>query len=74
MLLWDAAMRAARSEIAVVALVVDAKDDQAEAFYLHHDFVAFGPGQLLYPLTNFAAKRNQGSQGTLEGLSKALSA
>jgi ribosomal protein S18 acetylase RimI-like enzyme len=56
MLLWDAAMRAARSEMAVFALVVDAKDDQAEAFYRYHDFVAFGPRQLIYPLANFAAK------------------
>lgn len=24
------------------ALVVDAKDEQAENFYLHHGFVAFG--------------------------------
>jgi ribosomal protein S18 acetylase RimI-like enzyme len=58
MLLWDAAMRAARSEMAVFALVVDAKDDQAEAFYRHHDFVAFGslPHQLIYPLANFVAK------------------
>jgi ribosomal protein S18 acetylase RimI-like enzyme len=58
MLLWDAAMRAARSEMAVFALVVDAKDDQAEAFYRHHDFVAFGSlsRQLIYPLANFVAK------------------
>jgi ribosomal protein S18 acetylase RimI-like enzyme len=53
-LLWDAAARAMRSEIAVYALVVDAKDDQAEAFYRHHGFVAFGtvPRQLVLPLTN----------------------
>jgi GNAT superfamily N-acetyltransferase len=31
-LLWDAVQRSLRSEIAVFALVVDAKDDQAEAF------------------------------------------
>lgn len=41
-LLWDAYDRAARSELAVFALVVDAKDDQAEAFYRHHGFVPFG--------------------------------
>ena len=41
-LLWDAAMRAVRSEVAVFALAVDAKDDRAEAFYLHHGFTAFG--------------------------------
>ena len=41
-LLWDAVERATRSEVAVYALVVDAKDQQAENFYLHHGFVAFG--------------------------------
>src|SRR6185436_20911918 len=37
-LLWDAAQRAARSEIAVFALVVDAKDESAVRFYRHHGF------------------------------------
>jgi predicted GNAT family N-acyltransferase len=41
-LLWDAVMRSIRSEIAVFALVVDAKDKQATAFYLHHGFFEFG--------------------------------
>jgi GNAT superfamily N-acetyltransferase len=41
-LLWDAIQRAGRSEVAVFALVVDAKDDAAEAFYRHHGFIAFG--------------------------------
>ena len=41
-LLWDAVERAERSEVAVYALVVDAKDEQAEHFYPHHGFVAFG--------------------------------
>ena len=51
-LLWDAGLRALRSEIAVYALVVDAKDESAEAFYRHHGFVAFGgqPRQLVLPL------------------------
>jgi ribosomal protein S18 acetylase RimI-like enzyme len=51
-LLWDAVARSMRSEIAVFALVVDAKDEQAEAFYRHHGFVAFGSraGQLVLPL------------------------
>jgi ribosomal protein S18 acetylase RimI-like enzyme len=55
-LLWDAAQRFARSEIAVFTLVVDAKDDQAEAFYRHHGFVPFGsqPRQFVLPLTNVA--------------------
>jgi len=57
-LLWDAAMRALRSEIAVYALVVDAKDDQAVRFYLHHGFVAFGslPRQLVLPLANLSRR------------------
>ncbi|MBI4873622.1 MAG: GNAT family N-acetyltransferase [Acidobacteria bacterium] len=52
-LLWDAMDRAARSEVAVYALVVDAKDERAERFYRHHGFVAFGsaPGKLLLPLS-----------------------
>lgn len=53
-LLWDAVQRAKRSEIAVFALVVDAKDDQAESFYLHHGFVRFGSSerQLVLPLAH----------------------
>jgi ribosomal protein S18 acetylase RimI-like enzyme len=51
-LLLDAVARSMRSEIAVFALVVDAKDEQAEAFYCHHGFVSFGgqAGQLVLPL------------------------
>ena len=51
-LLWDAVERASRSEVAVYALVVDAKDEQAESFYLHHGFVAFAhaPRTLILPL------------------------
>ena len=41
-LLWDAIARAGRSEVAAFALVVDAKDEAAERFYVHHGFVAFG--------------------------------
>ena len=53
-LLWDAVQRCLRSEVAVFALVVDAKDDQAVTFYRHHGFVTFGsqPRQLVLPLTN----------------------
>jgi predicted GNAT family N-acyltransferase len=53
-LLADAVMRAAASEIAVFAMVVDAKDAQAEAFYRHHGFATYGsvPGRLLAPLSN----------------------
>lgn len=45
-LLADALSRAARSEIAAYALVVDAKDDKASTFYRHHGFVAL-PDALL---------------------------
>jgi GNAT superfamily N-acetyltransferase len=53
-LLWDAIERASRSEVAVYALVVDAEDEQAESFYLHHGFVAFGDTSrvLILPLPN----------------------
>ncbi len=52
-LLWDAVQRSLRSEIAVFAMLVDAKDDPAEAFYRHHGLVPFGsqPRQLVLPLT-----------------------
>jgi len=57
-LLWDAVMRALRSEVAVFALVVNAKDDHAEAFYRYHGFASLGslPQQLILPLTNLAFK------------------
>jgi GNAT superfamily N-acetyltransferase len=53
-LLADAILRAAASEVAVFAMVVDAKDAQAEAFYRHHGFAAYAsaPGRLLAPLSN----------------------
>ena len=55
-LLADAAVRAMRSEVAMFALVVDAKDDAAEAFYRHHGFDRFGTKarQLLVSLKHFA--------------------
>jgi GNAT superfamily N-acetyltransferase len=51
-LLWDAVERASRSDVAVYALVVDAKDEQAESFYRHHGFVALPRGSrtLILPL------------------------
>ena len=54
-LLWDAGMRSLRSELVAFALVMDAKDDQAEAFYQHHGFVPFGSQarQLVLPLATF---------------------
>lgn len=53
-LLWDALQRAARAEIAVFAMIVDAKDEAAVAFYRHHGFMAFGGDarQLMLPLAN----------------------
>jgi GNAT superfamily N-acetyltransferase len=56
-LLWDAITRAARSEVAVFALVVDAKDEQAETFYRHHGFAPFGqsPRRLILSLKSVSA-------------------
>lgn len=53
-LLADALVRAAQSEIAVYAMVVDAKDDKAKAFYTHHGFIAFpdAPLTLFLPLAS----------------------
>lgn len=52
MLLVSAAHRAASSDLAVFALIVDAKDDMASDFYRHHGFDAYGsaPGRLIAPL------------------------
>jgi GNAT superfamily N-acetyltransferase len=52
-LLWDAVARAARAELMAYALVVDAKDDNAEAFYIHHGFTLFGGRRLVLPLAKF---------------------
>lgn len=48
-LLADALARAIRAEIAAYALLVDAKDDAAAAFYKHHGFIALPET----PLTQF---------------------
>jgi ribosomal protein S18 acetylase RimI-like enzyme len=55
-LLADSALRAARSEVAVFALVVDAKDEVAEAFYRHHGFETCGrrAGHMIVSLKHFA--------------------
>lgn len=52
-LLLDGATRAAGSDVAVFAIVVDAKDEDAAAFYRHHGFVAYGsaPLKLIAPLS-----------------------
>lgn len=51
-LLWDAITKAEKCGIGVFALVVDAKDDQAQNFYRHHGFIKFGsiPNQLIFPI------------------------
>ena len=46
-LLADAFDRAMRAEIAAYALVVDAKDESAAAFYRHHGLIAFRGQPLL---------------------------
>lgn len=54
-LLGNAIQRSLRSEIAVSAIVVTAKDEQAEAFYRHHNFLNFGslPRQLILHLSSY---------------------
>ena len=51
-LVADALMRALRAEIAAFALIVDAKDDAAVAFYQHYGFMGFGdnPRTIFLPL------------------------
>jgi len=51
-LLFDAIERALRAETAVFALIVDAKDTEAAAFYEHHGFWAFvsRPRSLFLPI------------------------
>lgn len=51
-LLVDALRRAAGAEIPAAVLIVDAKDDQAAAFYAHHGFIALidAPLALFLPL------------------------
>ena len=56
-LLADALGRAARSEVAAYALMVDAKDDAAANFYRHHGFIALpdSPRTLFLPLATAQA-------------------
>lgn len=58
-LLWDAAHRALRSELGIFALTVDAKDEQAAAFYAHFGFIAFQASSLhlFLPLATVAAAK-----------------
>lgn len=58
-LLADALYRATRAEIAAYALMVDAKDEAAAAFYLHHGFIMLpdSPLVLFLPLATALASR-----------------
>lgn len=55
-LLADALLRAARSEIASFAVIVDAKDDAARLFYERESFLPFPdqPMKLFRPMTDIA--------------------
>ena len=57
-LLWDAGLRAMQSGMGVFALVVDAKDETAAAFYKHHGFVSFSSNPLTFvlPIATLAKK------------------
>lgn len=59
-LLADALDRAARAEIAAFAMMVDAKDDAASAFYQHHGFIALpdSPLTLFLPLATVRPASN----------------
>jgi ribosomal protein S18 acetylase RimI-like enzyme len=57
-LLADAIDRAARSEIAAFALMVDAKDDVATAFYRRYGFIALPDSPLTLFLPLATAKRS----------------
>jgi GNAT superfamily N-acetyltransferase len=52
-MLADAIQRVARAEIAAYALLVDAKDQSAEAFYKHHGFLELKPLILFFPMASF---------------------
>lgn len=58
-LLWDAITRSMHTDLAVFAMLVDAKDAQAAAFYEHHGFIPFSgrPLQLFLPLAGLRPKR-----------------
>lgn len=60
-LLADALVRSARAEIAAFALVVDAKNASAAAFYRHHGFIALpdAPATLFLPLATVHTRLQQ---------------
>jgi GNAT superfamily N-acetyltransferase len=55
-LLMDALNRCLKNEIATMAVVVSAKDDKAQSFYEHFDFIRFPnyPYRLFLPMTTIA--------------------
>ncbi|MDL2274687.1 GNAT family N-acetyltransferase [Desulfosarcina sp. OttesenSCG-928-G10] len=61
-LLADAVERTMRAEIASFALIVDAKDESAAGFYLHHGFMALpdSPLMLFRPLGKKQFGRDEG--------------
>jgi ribosomal protein S18 acetylase RimI-like enzyme len=65
-LLGNATYRAANSEIASFALIVDAKDESAVAFYRYHDFLSLPgmPSTLFLPLAKFTF--NQSGSNVLD--------
>lgn len=60
-LLLNALRRSLESEIASMAVVVDAKDDQAKAFYEYHQFIVFPTMQrrLYLPMVTIAKLFNR---------------
>lgn len=59
-LLVNALYRSLTSEIAAMAVVVDAKNEQAKAFYEHHQFLPFPqhPNRLYLPMAIIAQRFN----------------
>jgi hypothetical protein len=49
--LWNTLLRGVCSDMAIFALVADAKNNIAENFYRHHGFGSF-PHQVIFSLTN----------------------
>ena len=58
-LLASATARASSSDVAVFALVVDAKDEAAIAFYRYHGFLAYAsqPARLIAPILSLLPPR-----------------
>lgn len=63
-LIFDAALRAARADSAIYALLVDAKDDTAAAFYQHLQFRSFAsrPLTLFLPIATILKARGEPGQ------------